>query len=416
MLSFKKNFKNNNKKNKHKNKNVNEHKNKNEDYNKNKILNAHKNPSFLTIIILIVVTIYFNGCSMLNPKTGALEGIVHRQIAESSEPLPDALISISGCTSTTYTDQEGYFLINDIPAGKRTLTIVKEGYKTFILLDIFIEPDVVNQAYSGQPIILEPKEDTILYDTAIEYLAQKDYQQALDTFNQLLNTYPDSPWADDAQYYIGYIYEINGLYIASRDAYALLLFYYPDSPWADDARLGIGNCYYFTFDYYNAQLQYQKVIDNYPLSDLNPLAYYRIAWCDRRLGFYYEGIQDFQELITLYPQSIYTPPAQYFIGEIYYDLKEYDLAILAFQTTINNYLYATWPGENRLIAPCAYFYIGYCYEKEERWQEAIDTYQIIIDEYPESTWDDGKSIAADAQGRIDFIRENYLPPEEIPEE
>jgi len=378
-----------------------------------------KGPSPVIIIIIILlmgVAVLFSGCSIFNPQTGSLEGVVHRQMSNSTStaPLPEVLICVSGSENTTYTDQDGYFLLNEIPAGKRTLTVIKEGYVTLKLLNVYIEPEVVNEANFGEPIILQPKEDTILYDTAMEYLEQEDYQQAIDTFLVLRDSYPDSPWADDAQYYLGYIYEISKLYIAARDEYSLLLFYYPNSPWADDARLGIGNCYYFTGDYYHALIQYQAVIDNYPSSDLHPQAQYRIAWCSRRLGNYNQAISDFQQVIDLYPESIYTPPAQYFIGEIYYDLENYEQAIIAFQMTINNYPLSTWLDDTRLIAPAAYFYIGHCHEMKEEWEEAIAAYQIIIDEYPDSTWDNGVSIALQAQERIDFIRENYLPPEESP--
>ena len=363
-------------------------------------------------LFLLSITLFLNGCNALNPKTGSLEGEVHCQTPFSTTPLADALISISGSTNTTSTDQDGYFLLTDVPTGKRVLTIVKEGYITLKLLNVYIEPDIVNQVFFGQTIILQPKEDTALYNTAIEYMEQKDYQSAYDTFLELRNTFPDSIWADDAQYYIGYIYEITGSYILANNHYSSLLAYYPDSPWADSARLGMGNCYYMTDDYLHAKIHYQLVIDNYPLSDLLPFAQYRIAWCSRRMGNYDEAIQDFKQVIDLYPQSSYTPPSQYFVAEIYYDLKSYNHAINAFQETINNYPLAAWPDENRLIAPAAYFYIGYCYENKEMWQNAIDNYEVIIVQYPGSTWEDGKSISQQAQSRIDYIREHHLPPEE----
>jgi TolA-binding protein len=102
------------------------------------------------------------------------------------------------------------------------------------------------------------------------------------------------------------------------------------------------------------------------------------------------------------------------MGEIYYNLESYEQAIISFHATIDNYPLSTWPDETRLIAPLAYFYLGFCNEKLEKWEEAIAAYQVIIDEYPTSTWDNGDSIAEDAQERIDFIIENYLPPEESP--
>ncbi|HNR64990.1 MAG TPA: tetratricopeptide repeat protein [Atribacterota bacterium] len=367
---------------------------------------------FLSFLFLIIFALLLNGCNAFNPKNGSLEGEVHRETSYSTAPLEGALISISGSANTTTTDQKGYFLLSDIPAGKRTLTIIKEGYITLKLLNVYIEPDIINEIYFGEPIILRPKEDTILYDIAMDYLNQKDYQQALYTFIELRDTFPESTWADDAQYYIGNIYEISGLYISARDEYSRLLLYYPDSIWADDARFGIGNCYYQTSDYYHAKIQYQTVIDNYPLSDLVSFAQYRIAWCDKRLNNNDNAIQAFQQVIMLYPQSAYAAPSQYFIAEIYYGLEDYNKAINAFQETVNNYPLAVWPGEKRLIAPAAYFYIGYCYEKKEMWQAAIDNYEIIIAQYPGSTWEDGKSIVLQAQNRIDYIREHYLPPEE----
>ena len=367
---------------------------------------------FLSFLLLITFALFLNGCNAFSPRSGSLEGEVHRQTSYSTAPLEGALISINGSTSTTTTDQKGYFLLNDIPAGKRTLTIVKEGFVTMKLINVFIEPNIVNEVLFGEPIILRPKEDTMLYDKAIDYLNQKDYQQALDTFLELRDTFPDSIWTDDAQYYIGNIYERSGLYISARDEYSRLLLYFPDSIWADDARFGIGNCYYQTSDYYHAKIQYQTVIDNYSFSDLVPFAQYRIAWCDRRLSNNDEAIMAFKQVIMLYPQSVYAAPSQYFIAEIYYDLEDYNKAINAFQETVNSYPQAVWPGEKRLIAPAAYFYIGYCYEKKEMWQEAIDNYEVIIAQYPGSTWEDGKSIVQQAQNRIDYIHEHYLPPEE----
>ncbi len=373
-------------------------------------------PVLSPLLLLILLSLTLSGCNLFNSQFGTLEGVVHRQIGDGNftTPLPDVLISISGSTNTAYTDRNGYFLLNEAPSGKRTLTVIKEGYVIKKLLNVYIEPNTVNQVHFGDPIVLIPKEDTALYDAAYKFLEQKEYQQALNTFQELLADYPDSPWADDAQYHIGYIYELNGLYITARDEYSILLFHYPDSPWAAFARLGIGNCYYRTGDCVNAISEFRKVIDDYPLCDITPLAQYRIALCNRELGYYNEAIAGFQRVIDLYPDSTYTPASQYFIGEIYCkDLTSYDEALLAFQNAVNNYPSAKWPDDNnRLIAPCAYFYIGYCYEMKAMWQEALDTYQIIVDQYPNSTcWGESTQMGALAQERIDRIINEHFPPE-----
>lgn len=404
------------------------------------------------VLLLFTITIFFNGCNILNPGIGSLEGTVHRETVIGSSPLQNALISISGSENTAYTDEEGYFFLNEIQAGKRTLTIIKEGYTTYQLLNVYIEPDIINEANLGEPIVIKPKEDRALLDIGIEYYEQESYQVALDTFNQLINDFPESVWVgesqyyiawcylsmedyvsaikefenliinypdseyrDDAQYYIGWCYEVKlGLHIQATFAYYAFLFdypiYYPDSKWADDAQLGLGNCYYVTNDFGTAIVEYQKVIDNYPTSDLLPLAQYSIAQSYRMTYYRNTAIEEYRELILLYPFSEYCGPSQYYIGYCYYEKKDYELAIYEFQQVINNYSNSTWPEEDRQVAPSAQFYIGWCLEKQELWEEAITAYQLVIDNYPGSTFSNGNSIPAYCQERIDWINLNY-PPE-----
>jgi TolA-binding protein len=403
-------------------------------------------------IVFFLITALLSGCNVLNPKTGSLQGVVHRETTTGSTPLEDAMVSVSGSTNTAQTDENGNFFLNEIPAGKRTVTIIKDGYIKYQLLNVYIEPEIVNEVNLGQPIILKPKEDRALYDIAMEYYEQEDYQLALDTFGELLVDFPDSIWVDDsnyyvawcyifmedytqaiaefenliinypdseyrddAQYYIGWTYETKlGLPISAILAYYTFLFDYPDSPWADDAQLGIGSCYYATKEYSNAITEYQKVIDNYPFSDLLPQAQYSIAQTYRVVSYLNTAIEKYQELILLYPDSEYCGPSQYYIGYSYYEKGEYQISIEEFQKVIDNYSNSTWPDEDRQVVPSAQFYIGWCYEKLELWEEAIAAYQLVIDYYPGSTFSNGDSIPAYCQERIDWINENYFP--ETPEE
>jgi TolA-binding protein len=401
-------------------------------------------------IVFLLVTALLSGCNMFNPKTGSLQGVVHRETTTGSTPLEDALVSVSGSTNTAQTDENGNFFLNEIPAGKRTVTIIKDGYIKYQLLNVYIEPEIVNEANLGQPIILKAKEDRALYDIAMEYYEQKDYQLALDTFGELLVDFPDSTWVDDAQYYIawcnlsmeeytqaitefenlllnypdseycddsqyyiGWTYETKlGLPISAILAYYTFLFDYPDSQWADDSQLGVANCYFATNDYGNAITEYQKVIDNYPLSDLAPLAQYSIAQSCRLAYYRNTAIEKYQELILLYPESEYCGPSQYYIGYCYYEKKDYQSAITEFQKVISSYPNSTWPDENRQVAPVAQFYIGRCYEKLELWVEALEVYQSLINKYPGSTFSDGSSIPVYVQGRIDWIMIAHPPQEE----
>jgi len=409
-----------------------------------------KGPSPVIFLILLTFSLLLlNGCLFLPNSKGGVEGYVYKETIDGNFPLEGALVSITASINTTLTDSEGYFRIDEISIGNRTLTITKEGYINCSISDIIIEEGEATLVNDGNPIIIHVSDGgKILLDTGIIYYNQEDYNNAITTFQQLINDYPDSEYADEAQYYIAWSYynlasyeeaiiefeKIEGNYPNSEFiddakyyiAYcnekklgyyvkALLQYYnfldsFPDSEFADDAQLGIGDCCYAMKQYSSAIEGYQKVLDNYPQSPLLALAQYSIAHSYRRMAKYDNAIDEFEKVIDNYPESDYSSPAQYYIGYSYYEFQDYSQAILGFQKVIDNYPNSTWPNEQeRLVAPCAQYYIGWCYEKLEQWSAAIIAYQKVIDNYPDSTWSDGSSIVEYAQSRIDWINENYPP-------
>ena len=399
--------------------------------------------SFLLLFPIMLLT----GCLFSPLPKGSVEGCVYKETIDGNFPLEGAQVSITSSTNTALTDSEGYFRIDEVSVGNRKLTITKEGYDNCNISDVIIEEGETTLVNDGEPIIIHTSDGgKFLLDSGIVYYNQGDYNTAITTFQQLITDFPDSEYADDAQYYIAWSYynlasyeqviiEFEKIadnypnsefaddakyYIAycnekKLDYYvkALLQYYnfldnFPDSEFADDAQLGIGDCCYAMGQYSSAIEGYQKVLDNYPQSPLLALAQYSIAQSYRRMAKYDNAIDEFTKVIDNYPNSDYSAPAQYYIAYSYYEYQNYNLAILEFQKVIDNYSNCIWlNGQDRLIAPCAQYYIGWCYEKLEQWSAAIIAYQKIIDNYPESTWSDGSSIAEYAQSRVDWINENH---------
>lgn len=81
------------------------------------------------------------------------------------------------------------------------------------------------------------QEDFQLYYKAKKLMHQREYENALDTFNQLSTNYPDSKYLDDTEFWCGYILEKQGKYSTSFEKYQQLHTKYPDSPWVDDAEV-----------------------------------------------------------------------------------------------------------------------------------------------------------------------------------
>ena len=373
-----------------------------------KYKNKSKSLNYLIIAFFISSLFLLSGCLMVNSLKGSVEGYVYEETVIDNRPLEGALVSINGASNTSLTDSAGYFRIDEVSVGSRTLTVAKEGYMTYKLLNTVIIKDEIMPVNDGEPIIMQAVDDKYLFDGGVIYYDSEDYPSALIVFEQLINDYPDSEYADNAQYYIAYIYEKQlGQYVKALLEYYNFLMDFPDSELADDSQLGIGNCSYAMGQYYSAIEGYQKVINNYPESTLNALAQYSLAQSYRKLLNYGQAIIEFFEVIANYPDSEYVAAAQYYAGYSYYQDEEYNQAILEFQDAVDNYPQSNWPGESeRLVAPCAQYYIGWCHgQKLGQWNEAVTAYQLVIDNYPESTWNSGQEIPPDAQYQIGWAFE-----------
>jgi len=76
-----------------------------------------------------------------------------------------------------------------------------------------------------------------LYYQAKKLLYQREYDQALQTFDSLKTLYPDSKFLDDAEFWSGYILQRQKKYTESFRSYENLKKQYPTSAWVDDAEI-----------------------------------------------------------------------------------------------------------------------------------------------------------------------------------
>lgn len=80
------------------------------------------------------------------------------------------------------------------------------------------------------------------YDAAFNSLKIGKYDDAIAQFNDFLVTYPDSPRADSAQYWLGEAYYVNKQYDPAITEYQKLIAAYPDSQKVSQAMLKTGFC------------------------------------------------------------------------------------------------------------------------------------------------------------------------------
>ncbi len=111
-----------------------------------------------------------------------------------------------------------------------------------------------------------------IYNTAYMDLSRGNYELALQGFTEYLRRYPDSEFADNAQYWIGEIYYARAEYQRAIENFKKVLLDFPKGDKRAAALLKIGYCY-FQLNAPKAGEQYLKmVIDKFPAAEEARLA------------------------------------------------------------------------------------------------------------------------------------------------
>ena len=105
------------------------------------------------------------------------------------------------------------------------------------------------------------------YKHALDLFHNRQYREAIQIFQQLVNQNPNHPLADNAQYWIGESYFALGQYRKAILAFEKV-FLFDQSNKNDYAQYKLGLCYYQLGDKQRARSEFQKLIDQYPRSPL----------------------------------------------------------------------------------------------------------------------------------------------------
>jgi tol-pal system protein YbgF len=115
-----------------------------------------------------------------------------------------------------------------------------------------------------------------VYTQAFDALKAGSYSVAITGFKDFLGTYPASPLAENAQYWLGEAYYVNHDYEAAAAAFRVVLKKWPDSRKAPDALLKLGYTQYAQKQYAAARATLTEVTRKYPGSDSAKLAAERL--------------------------------------------------------------------------------------------------------------------------------------------
>jgi tol-pal system protein YbgF len=118
--------------------------------------------------------------------------------------------------------------------------------------------------------------DKTSYQAAFDLLKNGQYDRAVTAFQSFLVTYPASPLADNAQYWLGEAYYVNKSFPDALSAFQRVVDKYPDSRKLPDALLKIGYCDYELKQYSAARQALSQVSVNYGDTPAGHLAQQRL--------------------------------------------------------------------------------------------------------------------------------------------
>jgi tol-pal system protein YbgF len=110
------------------------------------------------------------------------------------------------------------------------------------------------------------------YDQALALLRDGRYTDAADAFQTFLQKYPQSEYADNAQYWLGEVYYVTRQFPLAQEAFGRVRSDYAESTKSGDALLKTGYIQYELKQWSKARATLNQVVKDYPGSTAARLA------------------------------------------------------------------------------------------------------------------------------------------------
>ena len=277
----------------------------------------------------------------------------------------------------------------------------------------------INPKYSVKPT---PKEQ-LVYAQAV--FSTKNYKNAREEFKRLVQFFPKSVEAAEAQFYLGLCDEAEDNYYQAYLDYQRMIEMYPFSERIQEA---VGKQYKIADEFMSGKKRkamgvilpvenpaieiYKKVVDNSPYVQLAASAQYKLGLVLKGAGRYFEAEDEFNKVITTYPDSEWVSASKFQIASCKasvskspdYDQESTREAKAKFEEFVKEHPDAELSKEaienlKGLEEKEAQsdFEIGSFYEKRKIPESAKIYYNEVIGKFPKSAW------AAKAQERLGLM-------------
>lgn len=247
------------------------------------------------------------------------------------------------------------------------------------------------------------------------HFAGEQYKLAVEAYRRVIDQFPETPLADQAQFQVGeslarlgqsaeaeavlwdlvdrdfegplaprallriaQLKQKQGSSAAAQALYQWVREQTTGAPQAD-ALHGLGLLAYQAGRFPEAADYFQQVARNFPTSFVADAAGYLSGWCWYKMGQDRQALDQFNRLLSRYPQSPLAPEALFWLAEYDYNAGAYESAEQRFMTLVKNYPRAS-------LADQALFWAGRAAFLQKEFRRANDHFAALIKDYPASRW------------------------------
>ena len=177
--------------------------------------------------------------------------------------------SVTGAPTTTGAATTGTYSTSrqTSPVVRQDVPEVRPALDTPSSVTGLATPDI-----QAREVAASPEGEKAAYDQAFQSLKDLKYAAAAEQFLNFVGQYPNSEYADNAQYWLGESYYVTRNYDIALEAFQGLLSNYPDSPKVADGLLKIGYTHYELKQWDQARAALVQVQEQYPDTTLARLA------------------------------------------------------------------------------------------------------------------------------------------------
>jgi tol-pal system protein YbgF len=214
---------------------------------------------------------------MLEDQTMELENLSNRQrdqyldldqrISDLRGSSTGPIVAGAATTGGAVTTAGSYSKPPQVSPAREDMPEVRQALDTPSSVTGIATPDT-----QAREVAASPEGEKAAYDQAFQSLKDLKYAAAAEQFLNFVGQYPNSEYADNAQYWLGESYYVTRNYDIALEAFQGLLSNYPDSPKIADGLLKIGYTHYELKQWDQARAALVQVQEQYPDTTLARLA------------------------------------------------------------------------------------------------------------------------------------------------